>query len=488
MLVDAYRRSRPLEYAIPAENDSKKLLERMVRETTISACDSDGAHPLLGFIWRLAELNKSSPVHEEAIVALELADWFHEAAEHSKCSEAAINALKVRIFEETREPPELHLVIKLAQAGDDRYEFRAWRILVQRNKLHWDSEDLDQATIVMDELAESEHGATGGTIKANQLESMITQATHLLENDIEHCESELTIELFVPANLFLSCDADQLPIDAAMGNKQPLGAQWRVVLRSWDRAYGNVPSYVVGNWKAAWSKHSSAPHQTCKLVQADRTKQDAIQQLAEELAEVLAAIAHDLDEAALIARRADFPIQDIPKVKTSRLFWDEVAKGASRGKGRLEALSAEAIRHFPGNPRLDSLHVRITKLLNPDQMESDKAHKFDTPPATTLLCTPPRVDHAKGDYPELNRLLTDGIAIAVWPRQDHCKSPCARDVVTRIAASPVSQWRDSVRECRREARDLDDHAGAHLAILWDDPCKLPPDAHRRARARQMPQR
>lgn len=74
-----------------------------------------------------------------------------------------------------------------------------------------------------------------------------------------------------------------------------------------------------------------------------------------------------------------------------------------------------------------------------------------------------------------NAILQSAIPVAVWFRQNldiNCQNALNQVLNCQIAELP-----DVVQSCRTEAFKCSDepHIGAHLALLWEDPHRLPPD-------------
>lgn len=74
-----------------------------------------------------------------------------------------------------------------------------------------------------------------------------------------------------------------------------------------------------------------------------------------------------------------------------------------------------------------------------------------------------------------NAILQSAAPVAVWLRQNldiNCQNALNQVLNCQIAELP-----DAVQSCRTEAFKCSDepHIGAHLALLWEDPHRLPPD-------------
>lgn len=90
-------------------------------------------------------------------------------------------------------------------------------------------------------------------------------------------------------------------------------------------------------------------------------KRSSLDQLAREVTDILVDVAHDSEDAKMIARRAGFPRAHIPEFKKPLGFWNNMVEQSIRGRSGLGALVGEAARQFPYNPDLGRLHERITK-------------------------------------------------------------------------------------------------------------------------------
>ena len=73
----------------------------------------------------------------------------------------------------------------------------------------------------------------------------------------------MTVELFVPVDS-LSCDADQWPLELDLETK-PLGAEWRVVVRSLERAYGGLCRRSHPKWRRYWTHGLSLPGRAARV-------------------------------------------------------------------------------------------------------------------------------------------------------------------------------------------------------------------------------
>lgn len=112
-------------------------------------------------------------------------------------------------------------------------------------------------------------------------------------------------------------------------------------------------------------------------------------------------------------------------------------------------------------------------------------------PAKAPPCAPldfvPAVDGKNGIAPVLRDVIDKGIPIAIWPRKTCEDAAKLREFLSELTSKKsLREWREEVRTFRQEALDAtkpDDHPGSHLALLWDNPHKLPPDALGKARLR-----
>jgi hypothetical protein len=73
-------------------------------------------------------------------------------------------------------------------------------------------------------------------------------------------------------------------------------------------------------------------------------------------------------------------------------------------------------------------------------------------------------------------IITTGTPVALWPRVDAEGYPA---VVADLAIPAAADWRDAVKRLRIDAARSEApqaHPGSHLALLWDEPTRVPPDA------------
>ncbi|MGL4500611.1 MAG: hypothetical protein ACRCU2_16200 [Planktothrix sp.] len=88
-----------------------------------------------------------------------------------------------------------------------------------------------------------------------------------------------------------------------------------------------------------------------------------------------------------------------------------------------------------------------------------------------LTCTPPQ---AKLKY-FFNTILSSTTPIAIWTRCDRPDLNPGAIIDEILCSQPLSSLSESVKELRATAdAQTDDHLGFHLALLWEDPHRLPP--------------
>ncbi len=77
----------------------------------------------------------------------------------------------------------------------------------------------------------------------------------------------------------------------------------------------------------------------------------------------------------------------------------------------------------------------------------------------------------------IDALLSTAIPIAIWPRCLTSGADLADLINSLIEEGPLSELPEYVRKKRQEAvqKQIKDHLGQHLVLLWEDPDRLPPD-------------
>ncbi|MGC5567228.1 effector-associated domain 2-containing protein [Streptomyces sp. FR-108] len=123
--------------------------------------------------------------------------------------------------------------------------------------------------------------------------------------------------------------------------------------------------------------------------------------------------------------------------------------------------------------------------------EEGRAHWFpedgrarlliDPLPALVVLSSPPRRrGEQETEFDELGECLRVGVPVVVWDRREGHDPVFRRDLADLLARRGATDLPDAVRELRILARDDDPERassliGRHLALLWDDPYRLPED-------------
>lgn len=101
-----------------------------------------------------------------------------------------------------------------------------------------------------------------------------------------------------------------------------------------------------------------------------------------------------------------------------------------------------------------------------------------------VLAGAPPADPPERDL--LNAVLQAGIPIVLWARDlaGHDAMQARARFESLLARTPVRKLAEEVRRDRRQAADGPDpyHPGRYLALMWDDPERLPPDQDQNNRA------
>lgn len=99
------------------------------------------------------------------------------------------------------------------------------------------------------------------------------------------------------------------------------------------------------------------------------------------------------------------------------------------------------------------------------------------PPAVVVLSSPPGPIGARGGSDELAQALRAGAGVVVWDRRE-CLDPAFREELTHVLSrSDLRRLPTVVQTLRIRAWNGDagegSAVGCHLALLWDDPFRLP---------------
>jgi len=100
--------------------------------------------------------------------------------------------------------------------------------------------------------------------------------------------------------------------------------------------------------------------------------------------------------------------------------------------------------------------------------------KLTCPPISALSSSP----GASGSQSDLiSALLSTAIPIAIWPRCIVSEPTLADTIESLLNEGPLLELPEFVRKKRLEAvqKQIQDHLGQHLVLLWEDPDRLPPD-------------
>ncbi|MFE2887017.1 hypothetical protein [Streptomyces sp. NPDC059272] len=105
----------------------------------------------------------------------------------------------------------------------------------------------------------------------------------------------------------------------------------------------------------------------------------------------------------------------------------------------------------------------------------------DPLPAVVVLSSPPR-GHAEQEdgFDELGECLRVGVPIVAWDRREGRDEKFRRELADLLAQNGGSDLPEVVKSLRIRAKDQHSESssaliGRHLALLWDDPYRLPED-------------
>lgn len=96
----------------------------------------------------------------------------------------------------------------------------------------------------------------------------------------------------------------------------------------------------------------------------------------------------------------------------------------------------------------------------------------------SLILSEPPTETSRVSRQEVEAALRAGLPVIIWHRLD-CSGAAFRDAVTRLVSDGgLAQLPVRAKELRSEALRLEpklreDHIGRHLAVLWDDPERMP---------------
>lgn len=112
-------------------------------------------------------------------------------------------------------------------------------------------------------------------------------------------------------------------------------------------------------------------------------------ELVRRLTDALAHVSHDPDAARLLATRADFPLEHLPRFSTAIEFWSKVVEEIVNGRSTLDALVVEAMRQYPHNYEFQGIQRAREGAIWPPSPDlkgsSGPAHHVGRPPSA--LCS-----------------------------------------------------------------------------------------------------
>lgn len=255
LLLGAYALTSPKgATSVPPRDATVPLVVRLLRSLGKSVRNSDSIHPVLAFVWHLmtiaGEVNSPDELNR---LSDEISAWFQKAASFLQVDPAMLDKLKARVEEDVRslEARELYLALVLRASTRGDYCVSAWRVLVSPVTISWKDEDA--------ELLDVEDRP----YKLDEIPTLVNILIERLYGDLEQSNNKLTVEMFVPLEL-LCCDADQWGLRQGTLTT-PLGTEYRVVIRSWNRSYDggwwspsikwkiNGKRLLSGLGRAAWA-------------------------------------------------------------------------------------------------------------------------------------------------------------------------------------------------------------------------------------------
>jgi 3',5'-cyclic AMP phosphodiesterase CpdA len=375
LLKAAYLASAPAGWGHEFDgHEGDDLARRMLLRLHNALWQSDGTHPFLKLVRHLVEI-ANDPCSPPELLELYggLSRWFDQASAALGMEMERREALKARVQEDRRrlDALELHLILSIARSARARERFivHAWRALVSSASTTWAHEDL---------LPLEPPGGEGPHSLA-ELPGLVMELLAQLHAELLHVKGNLTLSLFVPVEL-LDHAADRWEVDLGLESSL-LGAEYKVLVRSWERAYSAGCARIVPKWRDRWERLRMAPER-------------AVCQYGPE----------------------------------------HVSGDGAQLEGPAEDPACAVLRFVP--------------------------------------------DSTEGVSPILRRLLSQGIPVAIWPREAPRDEGRLRHFLDALSSkNPLRLWREEVWAFRREARASgQEHPGSHLTLLWDDPNKLPPDA------------
>lgn len=253
-LVDAYLASAPGIWR-PYVRDFQglDLIGEMLLKLSTALGQHDGSHSILLFVLHLMRLPSAAPV------IAQLHDWFKEAASYLEVDPAAQQSMQHQAASAVADARVMHLVVVIRESSSsrNRYSVRAFCVTARANDDRWDERDIRPLDTDPDL-----------TYAVNHLQNVLNELFDQVIEELHRCNNNVTVELMVPLGL-LGCDADRWALQRGLGESVPLGVDYHVILRSWERSYDPSCRRIAPVWEAKWRTAQVPNTQAWVCTQAD---------------------------------------------------------------------------------------------------------------------------------------------------------------------------------------------------------------------------
>jgi len=255
VLEGAYLASAPTGWGHEFDSDEGEgLARRMLLRLHNAIWQSDRTHPFLTFVRHLVEIANDPRSPPELLdLYRHLSRWFEEASTALGLGAEWRQALSARVNEDRQrlKALELHVILSIARSLSVREQFivHAWRALVSSASTTWADEDVLPLEVPGGE------GPYSLAELPRRVMALLEQDA--LDKELLNANGNLTLSLFVPVEL-LGCTADRWEVEMGL-ESSPLGAEYNVVVRSWERAYDRKCTRIVPKWRERWARLQAAP-------------------------------------------------------------------------------------------------------------------------------------------------------------------------------------------------------------------------------------